>query len=69
VLRVKFFVIPTLGRDLKFEANEEKSFARELTRICAKKRIGSWFSLALPIKTIAGFSFGNEFETTSQPTS
>ena len=51
-----FFVIPTLVRDLKFEEDEEKSFLPTNYTNFHEKRIGSWFSLASPIKTTAGFS-------------
>jgi len=41
--------------------HEEGDFARELTR----KEIGSWFSLASPIKTTAGFSIKRRIKTIS----
>ncbi|MBV5328592.1 MAG: hypothetical protein JZU65_13320 [Chlorobium sp.] len=36
-------------------SDEEEEFAHELHEF-ARKEIGSWFSLASPIKTTAGFS-------------
>jgi hypothetical protein len=41
--------------------NEEEEVARELTRICAKKKLAVGFLWLSQIKTTAGFSLGREW--------